>query len=352
MHGGKIRRVIGRYITAAVIGFFALPSNGAFSEFNVYKSREYLSDIGLINLYENIVKHSSSITDGVVGVGIIHLETGRELYLNKNERFPMASSVKVPVAVRLMELVDEGKVRLDSMVTVKASDISPGSGVIKYRTRPGKKLSLRYLLENMLTISDNSATDMIFRAIGGPSGVHATMQNSGIEGMSVDRPIYLVLSNIWGVTGLTEDDPFSMQILNRLMAKVTSKQRIEARRNFFTDTRDTSTPEAMAKLLEKIWREDVLSSRSSKMVLDIMGRSHGNRRIKGLLPPGTKVYHKTGTIRGGLSDVGIVELPNGAGHLVVVVFVKGGKEPMYTAEKTMALIARDAFDYFQNTWAD
>ncbi|MHB9027818.1 MAG: serine hydrolase [Candidatus Latescibacterota bacterium] len=318
MHERKFRRAVGRYAACLLLGFFALPSTGAFSEFNVYENKQYISDIGLIQLHENIVKHSS-ISNGVVGVGIIHLETGRELYLNKNERFPMASAVKVPVAVQLMKLVDQGRVHLDSMVTIKRGDFS--------------------------------ATDIIFRLVGGPSAVHRSMANAGIEGMSVNRPIYLVLSNIWGVTDLKENEPFSIPLLNKMMAKVSREERIEARRNFFTDTRDTSTPEAMAKLLEKIWRQDVLSSRSAELVLDIMGQSHGNHRIKGLLPPGTKVYHKTGTIRGGLSDVGIVELPNSAGHLVVVVFVKGGL-PMNTAEQTMARIARDAFDYFQNTRAD
>jgi beta-lactamase class A len=350
MHERKFRRAVGRCAICLLFGFFALPSTGAFSEFNIYENKQYISDIGLIQLHENIVKHSS-ISNGIVGVGIIHLETGRELYLNKNERFPMASAVKVPVAVQLMKLVDQGRVHLDSMITIKRGDFSPGSGVIKHRTSPGDELSLVYLLEKMLTISDNSATDIIFRLVGGPAAVHQSMVNAGIAGMSVDRPIYMVLSNVWGVTDLKENEAYSLPVLNKMVSKVTREERMEARRNFITDTRDTSTPEAMARLLEKIWRQDILSSSSAEMVLDVMSKSHGNHRIKGLLPPGTKVYHKTGTIRGGLSDVGIVELPNNAGHLVVVVFVKGGM-PVYTAELTMARIARDAFDYFLNVQAN
>lgn len=349
MHEGRCRGVAGGCVLAAMLSFLVLPAADAFSELYPYSGKQYISDTGLTELYGEIVRHSS-VTDGVVGVGIIHLETGRELYLNRNERFPMASAVKVPVAVQLMKLVDQNKVSLDSLVTIKRSDISPGSGVIKNAV--GQQFSLEYLLEKMLTISDNSATDIIFRAVGGPAAVHRTMLGAGLDGMSVDRPIYLVLSNIWGVTNLTEDEPFSMQRLQKMMSKVTRQQRIVARREFFTDERDTSTPEAMARLLEKIWRQEILSPGSTSLVLDIMGRSHGDRRIKGLLPEGTKVYHKTGTITGGLSDVGIVELPNDAGHLVVVVFVKGGTKPMRTAEQTMALIARDAFDYFQGARAD
>jgi len=347
MRERKFRLAAGKCLISIFFGLMALPYTGAFSEYNVYEK----TDIGLIRLYDNIVRHSSA-TDGIVGVGIIHLETGRELYLNRSERFPMASTVKIPVAVQLMKLVDQGRIHLDSMITIRRNDFSPGSGVIKYQSAAGERISVRHLLNTMLTISDNSATDIIFRTVGGPSAVQKTMRSAEIYGMSVDRPIYLVLSNIWGVKDLKEDDPFSIPLLRQMMAKVTREERAEARRQFMTDDRDTSTPEAMAKLLEKIWRQDILSPQSSQTILDIMAQSHGNRRIKGLLPEGTKVYHKTGTIRGGLSDVGIVEMPNDAGNLVVVVFVKGGTKPINTAEQTMALIARDAFDYFLNSGAD
>lgn len=351
MHERRFRRIVGTSVLMIFAGLFFWSSSGAFSEYNTYASKQYISDTGLLSLYENIVK-DASVTDGIVGVGIIHLETGRELYLNKNERFPMASSVKVPVAVHLMKLVDQGKTRLDSLITIKGSDFSPGSGNIQYRYPPGKSLPLRYLFEKMLTVSDNSATDIIFRAIGGPPAVTASMIASGIEGMSVDRPIFVLLSNCWGITDISETQPISRQMFESLMKKVTREEKIKARQNFIMDDRDTATPEAMATLLEKIWRKEILSPNRSQCILEVMGKSHGDSRIKALLPPGTKVYHKTGTIRGGLSDVGIIELPNNAGHLVIVVFVKGGRKPVHQSESAMALIARDAFDYFQSPRTD
>jgi beta-lactamase class A len=336
---------------ALCYGLLFVSFSGALAERDTGSRQKYISDAGLVKLYDEIVK-DASVTDGIVGVGIIHLETGRELYLNRHERFPMASAVKVPVAVHLMRLVDQGKTSLDSLVTIKRSDFSPGSGNIKYRYQPGKALALRYLMEKMLTVSDNSATDVIFRTIGGPASVTAGMISSGIEGMSIDRQISVLLSNCWGITDVEEDDQFSPKMFESQMKRVTREKRLEARRNFILDDRDTSTPEAMAKLLEKIWSTEILTPGSSKCLLDVMGRSHGDHRIKALLPPGTKVYHKTGTIRGGISDVGIIELPKGAGHLVTVVFVKGGRTSMHKSETAMALIARDAFNYFQNSRTD
>jgi beta-lactamase class A len=351
MHERRFGRIVVASALMISAGFLFWPFSGAFPESKTFTGKQYISDAGLLQLYDNIVM-DASVTDGIVGVGIIHLETDRELYLNKNERFPMASSVKVPVAVHLMKLVDQGRTRLDSLITITGRDFSPGSGNIKYRYAPGKSLPLQYLLEKMLTVSDNSATDIIFRTIGGPAAVTASMIASGVEGMSIDRPIYVLLSNCWGITDVSETHPISQQMFESLMKKVTREKRIEARRNFVMDDRDTTTPEAMAILLEKIWRKEILSPVSSQRILEDMGKSHGDSRIKALLPPGTKVYHKTGTIRGGLSDVGIIELPNNAGHLVTVVFVKGGRTPMHQSENAMALIARDAFDYFQNLRMD
>jgi len=343
------RMLFRKAVIAGCIFFFAgtivLPSQIAFSEKSAKAPKTTISDAGLNQLYKDIIR-DAAVTDGIVGAGIVHLETGRELYLNRNERFPMASAVKLPVAVQLMTLVDQGIVHLDSTVTIRESDLHPGSGQIKNRIVPGRSLSILYLLDQMLTVSDNSATDIIIRIVGGPPAIDRRMNAIGIEGMSVDRPIYLVLSHCMGITCFDETEPFSLELYNKMATKVTAEERLRARRNFIIDTRDTSTPEGMARLLEKIWCSEALSSQSSELILGIMGNAHGDKRIKGLLPPDTKVYHKTGTIRGGLSDVGIVELPNNAGHIVVVVFVKGGKKSMRVAESAMAQIAKDAYDYF------
>ena len=86
-------------------------------------------DPGLARL-ETELTRLSSIAGGKVGVGIHHLETGRQLYLNADEPFPMASTFKVPVAYQLFTLVDQGKVRLDSMITVQPQDLHPGSGTL------------------------------------------------------------------------------------------------------------------------------------------------------------------------------------------------------------------------------
>jgi beta-lactamase class A len=104
----------------------------------------------------------------------------------------------------------------------------------------------------------------------------------------------------------------------------------------------------MAHLLQKVWKREGLSERSSALLLDIMLRCQtGEARIKGLLPPRTDVMHKTGTLGIGVAnDVGIMRLPDGAGHVVIAVFVKESQANAATQERTIAQVSRAVYDYF------
>ncbi|MDX2181898.1 MAG: class A beta-lactamase [Bryobacteraceae bacterium] len=262
-----------------------------------------------------------SLPSGVVGATAIHLETGRRSSIRGAEPFPMASTVKVPIAVQLFGLIDEGKMTLTREIRLAASDLHPGSGVLtQLFKRPGVVLSVHNLLELMLLISDNSATDILLREVGGPAAVNARMAKLGIKGIRVD--------------GSTQE------LILRWRADRDAK--------FADDPKDTSTPDGMADLLVKLHRGKLLSKRSTDTLLDVMRRCQtGDARLKGILPPGTEVMHKTGTIGGTVDDVGIVVLPEGRGHVAVAAFVKGpGAATSAQRERALAEIARAAHDYF------
>ncbi|HWD98544.1 MAG TPA: serine hydrolase, partial [Bryobacteraceae bacterium] len=82
-------------------------------------------------------------------------------------------------------------------------------------------------------------------------------------------------------------------------------------------------------------------------LLDIMERCQtGKSRIKGMLPEGTDVAHKTGSLGGVVNDVGVITLPNGLGHVAIAVFVKGFTKKEEDAARTIAEISRTIYDYF------
>lgn len=303
-------------------------------------------DPSLARLVEEI-ERLQPISGGRIGVAAIHLETGREVYLSPDESFPMASTYKVPIAVQLLSRVDGGEVSLSDMVEVKPEDLHPGSGTIaRLLDDPGVVLSVHNLLELMLLISDNSATDLTLRLAGGGPAVTERMRSLGIEGIRVDRPTSVLIGD-WRGVALPEDGRVSPEEWRELTESVTAESGAEAAEMFAKDPRDHSTPRAMAHLLRRIWDREAVSPESAELLIDILRRVEtGTGRIKGLLPPSTTVAHKTGTIGGTTNDAGIIYLPGGAGHVVTVVFVKDSDVPVPQRERAIAHVSRAIYDFF------
>jgi len=304
-------------------------------------------DPGLVRLQQEI-ERLAPLAGGTVGVAAVHLESGREVYFNRGDRFPMASTYKVPIAVQLLTRVDRGEVRLDSLIALTPADLHPGSGTLtELLDDPGVTLSLRNLVELMLLISDNSATDIVLRTAGGPAAVTARMRALGFDGIRVDRPTVRLIADWAGIDSIPPAAPNTAHKFQAVFEQVPDSLRMAAARRFNDDPRDTATPEAMARLLARIWRKEILRPETSDLLLGIMLRSTtGPERIKGLLPPETPVSHKTGTIGGTTNDAGIVTLPGDAGHVVTVVFVKASDKDVPERERAIAHIARTIHDYF------
>ena len=287
---------------------------------------------------------------GTVGVAAYHLETGRGFTLNGDVAFPMASTYKVPIAVQILSMVDRGEISLYDMIELAESDIFvTASAISNLLDDPGVQLSVHNLLELMLQISDNIATDVLFREAGGSAAITGRMADAGIDGIRVDRTTWALIANWLGRPDVTvEGGIHPDDYLKILEAERTDEDLAANNATFNADPRDTSTPAAMASLLRKIWNREVLSEESSRLLIDIMYRCQtGEARLKGALPPGTAVAHKTGTIGETTNDVGIIDLPGDAGHVVTVVYIKESKlENNAAMEPVIAQIARAVHDYF------
>jgi len=302
---------------------------------------------GLVLLRQEIGR-LESLSDGTVGVAAIHLQSGRAVYFNGDVRFPMASTYKVPIAVQLLSRVEAGEITLQDMIELTPEDLHPGSGTLSdLFDDPGVILSLHNLLELMLLISDNSATDLVLAVAGGGEAVTARMHEMGIEGITVSRPTVGLIGEYYGIQDLPADGKISPEQFRERVSDLSPADRVRGRESFSEDLQDTSTPEGMAELLSQIWHRKALSEEHSEFLLDIMRRSTtGRARIRGLLPPRTVVYHKTGTIGPTTNDIGIMTLPGDAGDVVTVVFIKDSTGDAEDRELTIAHIARATYDYF------
>jgi len=284
---------------------------------------------------------------GEMGLAAIHIETGRRITLDSSERFPMASTYKLPIAVQLLRLVDEGKERLDHVIRVGPKDFRPGGVPLRVKFKFGESsLSVRVLLELMLTVSDNTASDLILRLIGGPQAVTAGMRSLGLDDLSIDRSTIQHVFDMFGLPRPSESEslPGSYE---SVLTSVPKDQQRAASEQYARDPRDTTTPDAMASLLVHLYRENLLKPETAKLLFGLMRCCKtGNGRLKGLLPTGTEVAHKSGTALDIINDVGVITLPNHAGQIAAAAFIKGAKSSIPACEHSIAEVARSVYDYF------
>jgi beta-lactamase class A len=227
-----------------------------------------------------------------VGIAALDLNTGETVSIKGTTPFPMASTVKVAVAALYPAQVDHGRRSLDDSINGTTA---------------------RSLMKRMLIHSDNRATDILLKDLGGPRAVHDWLQDNGITGLRVDRNIADLL---------------------------------RSKRDLW-DRRDSSTPVAMVDLLRRIYKAELIKPESRNYLLDLMAQCQtGRNRMKALLPFGTVVEHKTGTLDGLSDDVGFISLPDGR-RVAVAIFARGGRD----RPRTIAETARAIYDGFKSVFA-
>jgi len=271
--------------------------------------------------------------DGKVGVAVKHLESGQGLNVNGEMLFPMASAFKVPVLVELLYQVKEGRYKLEDDITVQKSDQHVGSGMISNLVMPGMRLSVLNIAHFMMMISDNSAADILLEKVGAEN-INLRLKNLGITGISVNRACQKLIMDYQAL----------------LAGSRTPEARKAAIVKFGENPEDEATPLAMNMLFEKIFKKEILDPDSCNLALQIMLKCEtGEKRIKGELPPGTIVAHKTGTLAGTVDDCGIIYLPDGQGHVALTVLTKDFTADTSDVEEIIAKIARLVYDYFYFT---
>ena len=302
-------------------------------------------------IHQEFTQLANSII-GTVGICVQHVESGQRIEYNADSRFSMASVFKLPVVVHVLSLVDQGQLSLDQLIEVHPADLCPGSGIIQALLfHPGLILSVRNLIELTMVISDNTASDILLRSAGGPLAVTQFLQNNSIRDIRIDRFTKYLVADKYGFTGLGTGENWSIEQFHKLFEQLTPEKARAAAGIFTEDERDTMTPAAMVALLMKVCTTELLTSTSRDLLLSVMQRCQtGEGAIKGMLPPGAVVAHKTGTLAAvAANDVGIITLPGEAGHLAIAVCVKSpdaNADASSACQRVIAHSARAVFDYF------
>jgi beta-lactamase class A len=196
--------------------------------------------------------------------------------------------------------------------------------------RPGQKVSIANLIEAMIAVSDNTATDVLIKLAGGPAAVSHRLRDIGVIGQRVDRSVADILRHFRGLPDVG----------------TAISRGADRNLDFEKDPRDQSTPKAMLKLLLAIDEATALSAQSRDLLLAFMSRTRGGEaRLKGLLPKGTPVAHKTGTLGGISNDVGYVTLPDGR-RFAIALFTKSSTTSIHDRDRAIAEVSRTLYDFF------
>lgn len=260
--------------------------------------------------------------DAVVGVSIIGNNGKDTLSLHGDRRFPMQSVFKFHIGLAVLSEIDKGKLSLDQKIEIGKDELLPVNfwSPLRDENPNGGTFTIERLIQYSVSHSDNTACDVLIRLIGTPKTVEEYIKKSGI---------------------------------NDIQITFNEEQMQSKWENMF---QNWTTPKAASETLKLFYENK--SNLLSKSSYDFFWKTNietttGNSRIKGQLPEGTVVAHKTGWsgtnketgITAAVNNIGIVFLPNGE-YFIISVFVSESKENFDTNEKIIADIGKASWDYF------
>jgi beta-lactamase class A len=268
---------------------------------------------GQLNAARGIINAIAHQARGQLGVAVIDLGSGDTLTVRGDARFPMQSVYKFPIALAVLHQVDAGALGFSQKIHISRTDLLPDTWSPLREAYPSGDIDLPLdsLLRYTVAQSDNNGCDILLRLLGGPGVVDDYVHGLGIAQMSIVA---------------TE---------------------AEMHQGWDVQYRNWSSPLAMAELLRLFSTGGILSQKSRDYLWELMAWSRtGLKRIKGLLPAGTVVAHKTGSsgtndagIAGATNDAGIIAFPDGR-SVALVVFLSDSDASEEEREGVIAAIAR------------
>jgi beta-lactamase class A len=243
---------------------------------------------------------------GITGIVVKDLKTYQCVRINGDKLFPSASLVKIPIMAVVFEADREGKLKLTDELKLTRKLQSRGGKL--YAARQGKKFTVRDLVERMIEESDNTATNMLVDALGF-GYINQKFVEFGLKNTDLRRG---VMDLKWRDAGIE----------------------------------NYTTPDEMAFLLEKIYKKELVSEEASSEMLSILKQQKHHDRLPRMLPEDIEIAHKTGTLKGTISDVGIIFTSEG--DFIICVLTEDIKSNRM-AKKFIGRIADWTYQFYKKS---
>jgi len=207
--------------------------------------------------------------EGVLGVTAIDLTSGRILSFHGDTQFPTASTIKIPILIRMFQAERAGQLRFTDTVTIQSKEAVGGSGHLQEALKKGPvTLTLRDLVTQMIESSDNTATNKCID-LAGMARVNETLDAMGFH---------------------------KTRLLRKMMDSAAAERNDE----------NIATPNEMARMVERIYRFRVVDGEACREMIEIMKKVTGGMREG--LPLDVETASKTGELPGARCETGIVFL--------------------------------------------
>ncbi|HEY9699358.1 MAG TPA: serine hydrolase [Trichocoleus sp.] len=227
-------------------------------------------------LSSKILPLTKDLKDLTPGVFLTDLDSGDYFSLNGASTFSAASTIKVPILVAFFQDIDAGKIRLDEELTMQEKDVATGSGDMQY-AEVGSKYSALEVATNMIVISDNTATNMLIRRLGGIEAVNQRFKQWGLQQTLIQN----VLPDLEGT--------------------------------------NTTSPKELSALMAVLSQGELLSMKSRDRALEIMRQTVTDTLLPTSLRPGATISHKTGDIGSLVGDTGLIDMPSGRRYAITAM---------------------------------
>lgn len=258
-------------------------------------------NISLKTALQHLVTGDPNLTPGVF---VVDLDNGAYVDINANSTFPAASTIKLPIIIAFFQDVDAGKIPLNETLTLRPEMVAGGSGDMQYKP-VGTQFSVLEVATKMMTISDNTATNMLITRLGGMEALNQRFQSWGLTTTAIRNP----LPDLQGT--------------------------------------NTTSPKDLGSLMAMVSKGNLVSMPSRDRLLDIMRHTVRNQLLPSGLGAGATIAHKTGDIGTMLADAGLVDMPTGKRYIISVMVQRPNNDAH--AERLITAISRVAYQQFNQT---
>lgn len=236
-----------------------------------------------------------------LGVFLLDLDTKAYVNWQGTKQFSAASTIKAPILIAFFQEVDARQVRLNETLIMDEESKVGESGRMQYQP-VGSKFSAKETVEKMIVVSDNTATNMIIKRLGGIEALNRRFLE-------------------WGLTSTT---------MTELLPDVSGT--------------NLTSPVDLANVLVMVNQGKLVSLRSRDRLLGIMKQVENRQLLPQGLEPGASIAHKTGNIGSLIADAGLIDTPTGTRYVAVVMVKREYNDRQ--ARELIKQISKEAYQYF------